>query len=91
MLHIYNIKISNGNFIINAQDDILYDLLPFRIPWTFRFDIMEDDNQSNNMLDYFMSGDCNQFDTAKCYFTSKPPEILDWIKSYMNNKETYII
>ena len=52
---------------------------------------MEDDNQSNNMLDYFTSGYSTQFDTAKFYFTSNPPEILDWSKSYMKNKETYII
>ena len=46
---------------------------------------MEDDNRSNNMLDYFTLGDTTQCDTAQLYFTSKSPEILDWSKLYMND------
>ena len=42
MLRIYSIPIRNDNSAIHAQADILNDLLPFIIPWTFRSDIMED-------------------------------------------------
>ena len=35
-----------------------------------------------------MSVDTTQCDTAQCYFTSKSPEILDWIKLYLNYKDT---
>ena len=52
---------------------------------------MEDDNQSNNMLDYFMLGDSTQCDTAKYYFNPNNPEILDWIKAYINDNYTYMI
>ena len=34
---------------------------------------MEDENRSNNMLDYFTLGDTTQCDTTKCYFTPKFP------------------
>ena len=37
------------------------------------------------MLDYFTLGNSTQCNTAHCYFTYKPPEILDWIKAYKNN------
>ena len=80
MLRIYSIPIINDNSIINAKADILDDLLHFRIPWKFRSYIMEDYNQSNNMLDYFTLGNTTQCDTAHCYFTSKTPEILEWRK-----------
>ena len=30
MLRIYYIPVSNDNYVINAQSEILYDLLPFR-------------------------------------------------------------
>ena len=45
---------------------------------------MEDDNKSNNMLDYFMLGDTNQCKTSQCYFTYNPSYILYWSKAYMN-------
>ena len=51
MLCIYSIPIRNYNYIIYSQADILDNLPPFSIPWTFWSDIMEDDNRSNNMLD----------------------------------------
>ena len=76
ILRIYSIPISNDNSIICAQYDILEDLLPFIIIWTFWSDIMEYDNRSNNMLDYFTLGNNTQCETAKCYFTFKSPEIL---------------
>ena len=50
MLRVYSIPISHSNSVINAQDDILGDLLPFSIPWKFCSDIMEYENRSNNML-----------------------------------------
>ena len=91
MLHIYSIPIVNDNYVINDQADILDDLIPFSIPWKSRSDIMEDDNRSNNMLDYFTLGDINQCETDKCYFNSKSPEILDWSKAYMNDNEKDMI
>ena len=57
MLCIYSIIVRNDNYVSSAQSDILNDLLPFIIPWKFWSDIMEDDNWSNNMLDYFTLGD----------------------------------
>ena len=81
MLRIEYIPISNDNYVINAQSDILNDLLPFSIPWKSWSYIMEDDNRSNYMLDYFTLGDNNQYYTARCYFTSKSPEILYQSKS----------
>ena len=36
-----------------------------------------------------MLGDTTQYDTAQCYFTSKSPEILDWSKQYITEKEKY--
>ena len=50
---------------------------------------MEDENWSNNILDYFMLGYTNQCDTAQCYYTSNYPEILDWNKACINNKDTH--
>ena len=82
MLSIYSILISNDNSIINAQNEILDDLLSFIIQCTFRSDILEDDNESNNMLDYFMLGDISQCETAQCNFTSNYSEILYWSKAY---------
>ena len=79
--------VSSDNYVIITQYDILNEMLPFSILRTFWSDIMEYDNQSNNMLDYFTLGDTTQWDTAKCYFTSKSPLILDWSKAYMNNKD----
>ena len=35
MLRIYSIPIGNDNSVINAQSDIIYDLLTFGIPWKF--------------------------------------------------------
>ena len=70
---------------------MLDDLLPSSIPWKFWSDIMEYENRSNKMLDYFMLGDTNQWNTDQCHFTSKYPEILDCSKSYMNDNATYII
>ena len=35
MLRIQSIMIGNDNSIINSQADILDDLIPFSIPWTF--------------------------------------------------------
>ena len=87
MLRIYSIPIRNDNSAIHAQSDILNDLLPFIIPWTFWSDTMEDYNQSNNMLDYFTLGGTNQCNISRCYFTSKSPGILDWIKLYMNDND----
>ena len=51
MLCLYYIPIRNHNYIINNQVDILDELLPFGIPWTFRSDLMEYGNRSNTMLD----------------------------------------
>ena len=73
MLHIYSIPIRNGKYVINDQADILDDLLPFRIPQKNRSYLMEYDNRSNNMLDYFTLGDNTKYDTYICYFTSNPP------------------
>ena len=87
----YSIPIGNDNSIINAQADMLDYLLPFIIPWTFRSDIMEDDNWSNNILDCFTLGDITQCDTTQCYFTSNPQEILDCSKAYMNDNDTDMI
>ena len=83
--------IGNDNSIINSQADILDDLIPFSIPWKFLHDIMEDDNRSNNMLDYFIFGHSNQCNTAQCYFDSKSPEILYWSKAYMNDNNIDMI
>ena len=63
MLSVYYIPISNDSSVIYYQSDILNDLLPFSIPWTFWFNIMEDNNRSNNMLDYFMLGYTTQCNT----------------------------
>ena len=70
MLRIYYIMVRNEKSIISAQSDILDDFLPFRIPWGFWSDIMEDDKQSNTMLDYFMLGDTTQCNTNQYHFTS---------------------
>ena len=51
MLRIYSIPISNDNSLMNNKAEILDNLIPLRITWTFWFDRMEYDNQSNNMLD----------------------------------------
>ena len=69
MLSIYSIPVRSDNSIICDQYDILDDLLHLRIPWTFWSNIMEDDNQSKNMLDYFTLGDTNQCDNIQSYFT----------------------
>ena len=37
------------------------------------------------MSDYITLVDTNQYVTSQCYYTSKSPYILDWIKAYMNN------
>ena len=81
MLHIYYTPIRNDKYAINAYFDTLENLLPFNIPWTFYYDIMEDNNRSNSILDYLTLGDITQCDTYQCYFTSKYPEVLDWRKS----------
>ena len=65
MFRIYSIPIENDYSVINAQADILDDLLPFRILWKFRSDITENDNRSNNMLDSLKLGDSTQWDNAK--------------------------
>ena len=91
MLCIYYIPVSNDNYVISAQSEILYDLLPFIILCTFWSDITEYDNQSNNMLDYFTFGDTNKCDTDQFYFTYEYPEILYWSKAYMKDNDTYII
>ena len=91
MLRVYYIPISNDNYVIYDQADILDNLLPFRIQWIFWSDIMEYDNQSNNMLDNFTLGDTNQWNTNQCYFISNSPYILDWSKSYMNDNGTDVI
>ena len=91
MFHIYYIPIGNDNSINNAQYGMLDDLLPFSIPWKFRYDIMEDENCSNNMLDYFKLGNSNQCETSKQYFTSKSPVILYWIKAYLNDNNIDMI
>ena len=88
MLCIYSIPVSNDNSVISAQADIVDGLLPFRIPWTFMSDAMEDKNRSNNILDYLTLSDTAQCEISQCYFTSKSPEILEWSKLYMNNKDT---
>ena len=36
-----------------------------------------------------MLGYTNQCDTAQCYYTSNYPEILDWNKACINNKDTH--
>ena len=73
MLCIYSRPVSNDNSVINAQTDILDDLLSFSIPWNFLSDIMEYDNRINHMLDYFMLVDTNQYNTAQFYFTYMSP------------------
>ena len=73
MLCIYSRPVSNDNSVINAQTDILDDLLSFSIPWNFLSDIMEYDNRINHMLDYFMLVDTNQYNTVQFYFTSMSP------------------
>ena len=88
MFRIYSIPSSNDNYAICSQDDILDELQPFRIPCTFWYDILEDDNRINNMLDYLTLGDSTQCDITQCYFTSKFPEILDWSKLYMQDNNT---
>ena len=40
ILSIYSIPVSNDNYVISSQYEILYDLLPFIISCTFRSDIM---------------------------------------------------
>ena len=77
MSRIYFTPIGNCNYVINGQADMLYDLLTFSLPWTFCSDIMEDDNRSKKLLDYFTLGDSTQRGTAQCYFTSESPEKLD--------------
>ena len=91
MLRLYYLPIVNDKSFINDQSEILYELLPFSIPWTFWCDIMEDENRSNKKLDYFTLGESTQCDTDQCYFTSKSPEILDWSKAYMNDNDTDMI
>ena len=71
MLRIYSISIGNDNYVINDQSDMLDDLLPSSMPWTFRYDTMEDENWSNNMFDYFTLDYSTQYDTAQCYFNFK--------------------
>ena len=44
ILRKFSISVSNNNSVISAQAGILNDLLPFRISWTFWYNIMEDDN-----------------------------------------------
>ena len=60
----YYIQIRNDNYVINAQSDILEDLLTLIIPRKFQSDIMKDSNRSNNMLDYFKLGNNTQCDTT---------------------------
>ena len=73
MLSISSIPSSNDNYVISAQADILDYLLPFSILRIFQYNIMEDENQSNNIKYYFTLSDTNQFNTAQCYFNSKSP------------------
>ena len=91
MLRIYYIPLSSDNYVISAQSYILNNLLPFRIPCKFRSDITEDDNRSSNILDYFMLGHTTQCNTSQCHFTYKSPEILDFNKAYMNDKDTNVM
>ena len=74
MLRIYYIPISNDNYIIIAQAEILDNSLPFSIPWKFLSYIMEYENRSDKILYYFTLGDTTQYNTAQCYFTSKFPK-----------------
>ena len=43
------------------------------------------------MIYYCTLGYTTQCDTSQCYFTSKSPEILDWIKEYINDKKIDMI
>ena len=91
MLRVYYIPIRNDNSVINAQADILYYLLSFSIPWTFWSPLMEDYNRINTMLYYCKLGNSTHCDTSQCYFNSKFPEILDCIKTYMNENDMDMI
>ena len=51
MLRIHYIPVINDSFGINSKYDILYDLSPFNITWSFQSDIIEDGNWSNSMLE----------------------------------------
>ena len=70
MLRIYSIKVSNDNDVISAQSEILDDLLPFIITWTFWSDINENYNRSDKMLDNVTLCDTAKYNRTKCYFTS---------------------
>ena len=68
-LCIYSIPVRNKRYVISDQYDILDELLPFIIPWTFRYNTQEDYNRSNNILDYSMLG----YTTKKPLFTVTLP------------------
>ena len=66
-------------------------LLPYCIPWTFCNKMMLYDGYMSNLVESFVHGDTTQCDTSQCYFTSTPPETLDWNRAYNDDPDTQLI
>ena len=72
-------------------DSVIDNLLPHCIPWKFCSEMLVNDKYITNLLEPFSDGDTTQCDTAQCYFTSTPPETLDWKQAYNDNSCTKTI
>ena len=91
LLSIYSIEIDKDAVFPTKLDSLIDDLLPHSIPWTFRNNIMRDDNYITNLLEPFSNSDTQQCDTSQCYFTSTTPESLDWTNVYNDDMDTRFI
>ena len=87
----YSIPADTNPGIASFSPAMLDDLLPFSLPWIFRFYTLECNLRNCNNRNYFMLGNSTQYYTAKCYFTTTTPHILDLEAAYRYDLDTKTI
>ena len=91
LLRMYSIPEDINPFITSFPSAMLDDILTFSLTWRFRFGELEDNHSNFKILNYFTLGNSNQCGTAQCYFTTAPPDILDWKSAYGDDMDTKLI
>ena len=91
LLRLYSIDTTPITAIPQRLEQTADALLPHCIPWSFRRNLMQNDECMNNIVESFVNGDTMQCDTSQCYFNSTPPETLNWKSAYLEDPDTNLI
>ena len=81
ILHMYSITLPqthiNRTLQSHTMDNILDHILPFRLPLTTTIQVQNQYTKTNAILAAITYSKVTQCNTARCYFLTKPPSILN--------------